>query len=80
VKYKVKVPHITTVYYARSRSHRLSPIVAVLDSVFAAREALGSFSRRKLESGEKVEAKLSGKELRDRAFAKGVAKGVVSSR
>jgi hypothetical protein len=52
----------------------------VLDTVFAAREVLGSFNRRTLENGLKVEAKMAGKELRKRAYEKGVAKGSVSDR
>jgi hypothetical protein len=79
LKYKVKIPNIANVYYARSRSVRLSPIIVVLDSVFAAREVLGSFSRRQLEDDVVVEAKLEGKELRNRAHAKGVSKGSISS-
>jgi len=55
-------------------------LIVVLDSVFAARETLGSFGRRKLEEGVVVEAKLSGSDLRKRAYDKGVAKGSVSDK
>jgi len=79
-KYNVRVPRIANLYYARLRSNRPSPIIMVLDTVFAAREVLGSFSRRTLEDGLKVEAKLAGKELRKRAYEKGVAKGAISDR
>jgi len=77
-KYQVRIPRIANVYYARS--HRPSPIIIVLDSVFAARDALASFGRRTLEKGLTVEAKMAGKELRQRAYDKGVAKGHVSDR